>query len=367
MKKLCILAVLLGIASGNAWADEREAEPGIQLAILLDTSGSMSGLIHQARAELWKVVNELIFSRRQGKLPYLQIALYEYGNSGLSAESGYIRQCVPLTDDLDRVSEELFSLTTNGGDEHCPQVIQVATEDLAWSAREGTLKLIYIAGNETFHQGPVPASDALAAAKARGIVVNTVHCAGGEDTGWREAASLADGEFISIDQNEQVLHIDAPQDEEIAKLGVELNRTYLAYGSQGQQSQLRQQAQDDNGEQAAPGSSVQRAVCKANGLYNNEAWDLCDGLVAGIVDLKDIAEEDLPEEMQAMSPEERQAYVDLKLAERAEIQARINGLNAERVAYVTEKRAELSPENTLGEALIQTVRGQAEARGYSFE
>lgn len=332
MKKFWALTLLLGILFGNASADEREAEPGIQLAILLDTSGSMSGLIHQARAELWKVVNELIFSRREGKLPYLQIALYEYGNSGLSAESGYIRQCVPLTDDLDKVSEELFGLTTNGGDEYCPQVIQVASEDLAWNPRKDTLKLIYIAGNETFHQGPVAASDALAAAKVRGIIVNTVHCAGGEDTGWREAASLGAGEFISIDQNQQVLHIDAPQDEEIARLGVELNRTYIAYGSQGHESQQRQLAQDDNVEQGAPGSSVQRAVCKANGLYDNRAWDLCDGLVAGIVDLKDIAEEDLPEEMRAMTGEERQAYVDQKLAERTELQERINALNAERNA-----------------------------------
>jgi hypothetical protein len=100
------------------------ARPVVQLAILLDTSGSMSGLIDQARTELWSIVNEFIVAERGGRPPEIQVALFEYGNSGLPAESGWIRRIVGFTTDLDKVSEELFALKTNGGEEYCGWVIR---------------------------------------------------------------------------------------------------------------------------------------------------------------------------------------------------------------------------------------------------
>ncbi len=92
--------------------------PRIQMAILLDTSGSMSGLINQARTQLWRIVNEFATAERDGKSPYFEVALYEYGHAPLGAKGGFIRNIVPLSDDLDKVSEELFKLTTHGGDEY---------------------------------------------------------------------------------------------------------------------------------------------------------------------------------------------------------------------------------------------------------
>ena len=99
------------IVSGPLQAEK----PLVQIGILLDTSGSMSGLIDQARTELWSIVNEFIFARRNGTAPEVQVALYEYGKSSLAQDEGYIRQIVPLTTDLDKISEELFALKTNGG------------------------------------------------------------------------------------------------------------------------------------------------------------------------------------------------------------------------------------------------------------
>ena len=105
-------------------------KPQVQMAILLDTSSSMSGLIDQARIELWAIVNEFIFAKRNGMEPEVQVALYEYGKSSLSAKEGYIRMIVPFTTDLDKVSEELFALKTNGGQEYCGWVIKEATQAL---------------------------------------------------------------------------------------------------------------------------------------------------------------------------------------------------------------------------------------------
>lgn len=144
-------------AAAPAIAVERilQKKPLVQIAVLLDTSSSMSGLIDQARAELWAIVNEFIFAKRGGVEPEVQVALYEYGKSTLAVTDGYIRQIVPFTTDLDKVSEELFALQTNGGDEYCGWVIKEATARLKWSDSPDDLKVIFIAGNEPFTQGPV--------------------------------------------------------------------------------------------------------------------------------------------------------------------------------------------------------------------
>ena len=128
----------------------------MQLAILLDTSNSMDGLIAQAKTQLWNIVNEFATAKQDGKAPHVQVALYQYGNNGLSEKKGWVQQVVPLTDDLDKLSEQLFSLKTNGGEEYCGWVIRDAVK----GTRSGidspkTYKAIFIAGNEPFTQGPV--------------------------------------------------------------------------------------------------------------------------------------------------------------------------------------------------------------------
>src|SRR5262245_42288961 len=126
--------------------------PVVQLALLLDTSNSMDGLIDQARAQLWEVVNQFVHARRPGQAATLQVALYEYGNTRLSPQTGWVRRVLPFTTDLDRVSEALFALETSGGDEFCGTVIQAALDQLQWGAGKGDLRTIFIAGNEPFTQ-----------------------------------------------------------------------------------------------------------------------------------------------------------------------------------------------------------------------
>src|SRR5215212_6729490 len=149
----------------------------IMIALLLDTSNSMNGLIDQAKSQLWKIVNEVAIAKTgDGKRPNIKIALYEYGNDGLSSNEGFIRQVSALTEDLDVISEKLFSLKTNGGNEFCGQVIKTALNQLAWSASKADLKMIFIAGNEDFTQGSVSYQQACDAAKKKGVVVNSIFC-----------------------------------------------------------------------------------------------------------------------------------------------------------------------------------------------
>jgi hypothetical protein len=369
----CILSFAV-IAHAKSELTQPE-KPLIQVALLLDTSNSMDGLINQARTQLWTIVNEFARAKQDGQTPILQVALYEYGNSGLPAAGGYIRQVVALTDDLDKVSEQLFALKTNGGDEYCGQVIQVATKDLAWSPSPKVYKAIFIAGNEPFTQGTVDYRQSCAEAIKRGIIVNTIHCGSqseGQATGWADGAKLADGQALNIDQDRAVVAIKAPQDEEIIRLSSELNKTYIAYGARGAESQLRQQLADvasTTAPAAAAGAPVQRSVSKANALYRNANWDLVDGLKEGTVKLDDVADKDLPENMRGMTKEQRKAYVDEQAKKRGDLQKQINDLNAAREKFVAEKRREdaKTGADTLDAAVLKAVREQMKQKQFEAE
>jgi hypothetical protein len=113
--------------------DEKKAKK-IKVALLLDTSNSMDGLIEQAKSQLWTLVEELAKAKCDDQKPQVEIALYEYGNDRLSPREGYIRMVTPLTYDLDKISEDLFKLRTQGGSEFCGHVIQTAVNQLDWSA-----------------------------------------------------------------------------------------------------------------------------------------------------------------------------------------------------------------------------------------
>jgi signal transduction histidine kinase len=126
-----------------------EQGPRIQIALLLDTSGSMDGLIDQARSQLWSVVNALDSATFRGEQPRLEIALYEYGNDRLAAKDGWIRQVQGFTSELDVISEALFSLSTFGGSEHAGQVVARSTDELAWHDGENVLRVLSPFGLET--------------------------------------------------------------------------------------------------------------------------------------------------------------------------------------------------------------------------
>ena len=350
---------------------EIQAQPRVQIAILLDTSGSMRGLIEQAKAQLWRIVNELATAKRGGRRPLLTVALYEYGKSSIPASEQHLRMILPLTDYLDKVSEELFALQTNGGQEYCGAVIQAAADSLQWSESNQDYKAIFIAGNEPFTQGKVDYHVACREAIAKGVIVNTIFC-GPYDTGvstqWKDGAVLADGSYTSIDHNQKVASIAAPQDKELAELGQELNKTYVPYGLQGEVGKANQIAQDSNSSGLSRANMAQRARSKASAHYRNDRWDLVDAMKTGGIKLAEVKNDDLPEAMKEMTLQEREVYIKSQAAKRAELTAKIQKLSAERKAYVATERKKLaeSGQKTLDEVIINSVNEQAAAKGFQF-
>ncbi len=345
----------------------------VQLAILLDTSGSMQGLIDQARTQIWSVVNSLATAKQGGERPRLEVALYEYGKSSIPAGEGHLRQILALTDDLDEVSAQLFALTTNGGDEFCGRAIDAATRGLAWTTSKDDLRIILIAGNEPFTQGEVDYKAAVPEAVKRGIIVNTIHCGEREEgarTGWQDGATLGEGQYACIETNATIAHVPSPFDAEITRLGTELNTTYIAYGAEGRAGAAKQVMQDCAASTASPAASVERCVAKASGLYANGRWDLVDSLKDGTVKLDEVKEAELPEAMRTMTTEQRREHVDGQAKKRTEIQGRLQELARQRDVFVAQERTKAAgngQDTTLLSAMLGAIRAQATGRGFAFD
>jgi hypothetical protein len=346
--------------------------PLIQVAILLDTSNSMDGLIDQAKAQLWMIVNRFAKAQRDGVEPNFQIALFEYGNTSLPAEEGYIRQVVSFTNDLDKVSASLFALKTNGGDEYCGQVIDEALTRLPWSQKANDFKAIYIAGNEPFTQGNVHYVGVSKRARDKGVLVNTIHC-GKHEAGvagkWQHGAHLSGGSYMTINQDRSVAVPEAPQDLALARLNTQLNDTYLQYGDRGAELKEQQAEVDLANSSLSNDAEAARAVTKAGKYYYNGHWDLIDAREKKDFDLAKIPAEQLPEAMREMSLEEKQAHIDKMAKERKAIQEKIKALGAEREKHIAEARREAAEEEgeSLGEAINKTIDEQLEEQGYEIK
>ena len=352
----------------------------VDVAILLDTSNSMDGLIGQAQGQLWNIVQEFSNAEKAGQTPLLRVAVFEYGNSGLPATEGYIRQVEQLTTDMDRISEVLFELTTDGGDEYCGQVIDECLDRLDWSNEPNSYKAIFIAGNEPFTQGSVGYEKACKKAIEAGVVVNTIHCGDSQAgiTGkWQHAAEMAEGKYLNIDQDRKVVQIKCPQDKIIIELNQKLNKTYLWYGASQQRTKLmlNQYKQDSNSMDSAAkgygGGLVPRAAAKASSSYSNAGRDLVDSFSDDAAGLKKLDENVLPEAMQKMTEAERVAHVEKMAKIRAEIKAKIAAANVERLAYIADDRKKMAPSGsaakTLGEVVTGSVRQQLEKSGFNVK
>ena len=349
---------------------KKETNNTVKIALLLDTSNSMDGLINQAKAQLWDIVNKFTHAKCGNDVqPNLQIALYQYGNDNLSSKEGYIQQVLNFSGDLDEISEKLFSLTTNGGEEYCGEVIQTSLKQLEWGKNPDNLKMIFIAGNEPFTQGKLNYRDAVTNAKEKDVIVNTIFCGNynqGVNSQWKKGARLSGGEYIAIDHNKQVVHINTPYDKVIIELNSKLNKTYVSYGALGRTKMKVQAEQDINAMKLKETVAVKRAVSKSSNLYKNSNWDLVDAIEDEKFDIASINKVELPKELKGKSNSEIKKYVELKKKERIKIQKEIQELNSKREAYVAKNQKENS-KGELENAMLKAIKKQAQKKNYTWE
>ena len=338
----------------------------IQVAILLDVSNSMDGLIAQAKAQLWNMVSVMGRAQCENATPQIEIALYEYGRPTNPTREGYVKQINSFTNDLDQVSKNLFSLVTNGGDEYCGHVMYSSLNQLKWDSSANSYKVIFIAGNEDFYQGDISYTKACAEAKEKGVIVNTIYCGDrmqGIKEHWNMGTECGNGSFTNINPDAKLDDIATPYDSTLFRLNEQLNGTYITYGSRGMESYSKQKEVDKLNYSMNKSVAAKRVAVKGKkGLYKNETWDLVDADATDNTIVNKIDLKTLPDTLQTKSREELKQFITVKSKERNAIQQEIETVNVKRETWMIAEKAKASSatvNTTLETEIEKIIKAQA--------
>ena len=225
-----LLVFIVDFAIGQEVFDQKKDPPKIQVALVLDTSTSMDGLLLQTRTEIWKLSNYLRQQRLHNVKPTIEFSILEYGNANLSKEKGYVRVVADFTTRLSSLAIDLQQLTPLGGEEWCGYALQTAIDSLQWSSKSNDVKMIFIAGNEPFNQGPINFREEALKAKEKGIVINTIFCGDyelGRKNFWKMGADLSGGSYANFNQNSKLEIPATPFDKSIDSLNQVWNTTVI--------------------------------------------------------------------------------------------------------------------------------------------
>lgn len=347
--------------------------PVVDVVFALDTTGSMGGLIQAAKEKIWSIASTMAAAQ---PTPRLRMGLVAYRDRG----DDYVTRVVDLSPDLDSVYAALMQLQAGGGGdgpEAVNQALDEAVNRVSWSQEARAYKVVFLVGDAPPHmdyQDDVKYPVTLAAAKAKGIRVNTVQCGDLRETTreWQQIARLGDGHSFQVEQAGGAVAIATPFDARLAKLAEELDAARLYFGSESERK-----AEADKGKVAAeakaaasPAALARRATFNASEAGKDNLLgkqELVDAVASGRVDLKTVAPQALPEPMQTMTPEERQELVTQTAAKRDELKRQIQGLADERARYLKEKvEADGGAAASLDHKLFEAVREQAGAAGLSY-
>lgn len=317
----------------------------IELVFVLDTTGSMGGLLEGAKTKIWGIVNE-IMQKRSSKPVKVKVGLVAYRDKG----DAYLTKVTPLTENLDDVYAELMSFRAQGGGD-MPEDVRTALHEglnkVGWSnpgAR--TSQILFLVGDAPPHDDYTHVPDTISSAKAarsRGMVVNTIQCGDIRDTvqPWRNIAQYGGGEYFAIAQDGGVQAIATPYDAELASLGEKIGGTYLAYGHMEERSlkQAKQKKVEAHVMAAAPApAQAERAVNKALNSSAYDESDLLQKLESDSGALAKMKDAELPDSLRELKPEERGAKVEKMLQERRALRAKILSLSKQRDSYLQEYR-----------------------------
>jgi Mg-chelatase subunit ChlD len=332
-------------------------KPKVDVVFVLDTTGSMSGLIQTAKEKIWSIASTMASAQ---PTPELRVGLVAFRDRG----DQYVTRVVDLSADLDSVYATLMEFQADGGGdtpESVNQALHEAVHGMSWSDAQQAYRVIFLVGDAPPHmdynEAQYPAI--VAAAREQGIVVNTIQC--GEESStvepWRAIASLGGGDFLQVEQSGGAVAFESPFDAQIAALSAKLDATRLYYGSEDEKARMRDKvaATDKLRDGASVASLARRGVFnagdggRANLLGEKE---LVSAVVTGSVSLEEIDNEALPEELRPMAPAEQAEHVARLAQERAEIQSQIVALSDDRSAFIAKKVEEAGG---LGESLDQKL------------
>ena len=283
----------------------------VEVVFVLDTTGSMSGLINAAQEKIWSIASTLAQAQQA---PEISMGLVAYRDRG----DAYVTQVVDLNRDLDSMYAKLMDFAADGGGdgpEAVNEALEAAIHRMSWSQDQSTYKVVFLVGDAPPHmdyQDDVKYPQVVAAAAAKGIVVNTIQCGSMSDTvaPWQHIASLGSGRYFTVEQAGSAVAIATPFDAQIATLSAELDATRLYYGSAEQQALMAAKvaATDRLTEEASVAARARRGAFNVSesGASNLLGLsELVTDVASGRVDIAAVPAAQLPAAMAALPVDEQ--------------------------------------------------------------
>ncbi|MFN7956056.1 MAG: vWA domain-containing protein [bacterium] len=348
------------------------AKPRIDVAFVLDTTGSMGGLIEGAKSKIWSIANEMI---RATPTPEIRIGLVAYRDRG----DAYVTQVHDLSADIDAVYGTLRGFQADGGGdgpESVNQALSDAVTKLSWSQDRKALKLVFLVGDAPPHMDypqDQPYARIVEAAVKKDLVIDTIQCGADTETArvWQEIARLGEGKFVALGQTGDMVAVSTPVDGEIAALARELGKTAVGYGSDERRKEVEEKL---SVAAAAPAAvAADKATFSARGgasggIVTGEG-DLVADVAAGKARVENLPAASLPPALQAMEPEARADFVKQQVAKRAELTRQMNELVAKRDALLADERARAAAsgaKDSFDSKVAETVREHAQKKGIVY-
>jgi uncharacterized protein YegL len=344
-------------------------KPRIEVCFVLDTTGSMSGLIEGAKQKIWSIANELT---RAKPTPEIRMGLIGYRDRG----DAYVLKTFDLTNDIDTIYGQLQTFQAGGGGdtpESVNEALQAAVTRMTWSADKKVLKTIFLVGDAPPHMdyanGPKYPEVCQEAVK-KDLVINTVQCGNLTETTpiWQEIAHSSEGSYAAIAQTGNMVSIPTPMDAELATLNRKLGGTLVGYGTE---PARRAVASKQAAAEAAPASVAadRLAFNSRYGLAVQGDGELLDSLNSGRVKLESIRKDDLPAEWQKLDEKDLKAEIDKKQTERNQLQAQIQKLGKEREEFLVGERKRLAQSgkaDSFDEKVASFIQAQAARKGIHY-
>jgi len=346
--------------------------PELEMVFVIDTTGSMGGLIEGAKQRVWRIVNNVMSSPSH---PEVKVGLVAYRDHG----DAYVTQVLPLTRDLDKVYTTLMTYRADGGGDEPEDVRQALADGVmktGWSQRSRrTAQIMFLVGDAPPHDdygNERSCQETTRAAIQRGIVVNTIQCGSTDTTQvvWQDLARRGEGKFFAIAQDGGVVAVATPYDRKLAELGTKMGGTYMAYGAGGSAGRAFYSAGAARTESvvaaAAPAeAAADRAVNKAINSYAYSN-DLVQDVENGRVSLETMKKDDLPDDLQKLAPEGRKKQVAQQIQQRKALRAQIVSLSKQRDSYIAaaqKRRAGGAPKTAFDTAVGEAIRAEAAKQG----
>jgi Mg-chelatase subunit ChlD len=354
-------------------------KPHVEVTFVLDTTGSMGGLIEGAKQKIWSICNQIATGK---PTPDLKVGLVAYRDRG----DDYITKVFDLTDDLDAVHEHLMAFQANGGGdepESVNEALQVAVHKVSWSKEDTTLRIIFLVGDAPPHmdyandiQYPVSCEQAC----RKGIIVNTIQCGSAAEATryWKEICTKAEGKFVQIAQDGGMAAISTPYDGRLAEINAAMASSTVVWGDAATQAESTskvllsdQRFMGGYGASAAcsspppacapcasaPVAADRAGYCAKTGRV--ATYDLLDGIKDGKVKLEELKADQLPDDMQKMTLKERQEHLAKIEKDRAKLRAEALELDKKRSAFIQKKQAESKDCNSFDAQVLDMLRDEA--------